>query len=311
MISGLLLAALVVANPTASNEANNSASNEADYAASNEADYAASNKADYAASNKADNSAAAEINTGADVVAKAAGIADITVTARRRTENVQDVPLSIAVVGGEALDARGLFNISRLTQIQPTIQFFSTNPRNTFINIRGIGAPFGLTNDGFEQGVGVYIDQVYYNRIASATLDFVDVEQIEVLRGPQGTLYGKNTTAGAINITTRAPSFDFEGRAEVSLGDYSFKQAKASMSGPLSDRLAARISVATTQRRGTIYNVATDSWINAQDNIGVRGALLWRPSETLDITLSGDFNRYRTRSAAARSMPMWARRSGR
>ena len=215
---------------------------------------------------------------------------EIVVTARRRAEDVQDVPVAISVVGGAALEAQGTYNINRLTQLQPTLQFFSTNPRNTFINIRGIGAPFGLTNDGFEQGVGIYIDQVYYNRIAAATLDFVDVEQIEVLRGPQGTLYGKNTTAGAINVTTRAPSFEFEGKAEISLGNYSFKQAKASVSGPITDKLAARISVSSTDRRGTIYNVATDQWINSQDNIGIRGALLWKPSEDLRITLAGDFN---------------------
>ena len=215
---------------------------------------------------------------------------EIVVTARRRAEDVQDVPVAISVIGGAALEAQGTYNINRLTQLQPTLQFFSTNPRNTFINIRGIGAPFGLTNDGFEQGVGIYIDQVYYNRIAAATLDFVDVEQIEVLRGPQGTLYGKNTTAGAINVTTRAPSFDFEGKAEISLGNYSFKQAKASVSGPITDTLAARISVSSTDRRGTIRNVATDTWINSQDNIGVRGALLWKPNEDLSITLAGDFN---------------------
>ncbi|QAY75545.1 TonB-dependent receptor [Sphingosinicella sp. BN140058] len=214
----------------------------------------------------------------------------IIVTARRRAENLQDVPVAVAVLGGETLEAQGTYNINRLTQLQPTLQFFSTNPRNTFINVRGLGAPFGLTNDGFEQGVGIYIDQVYYNRIAAATLDFVDVEQIEVLRGPQGTLYGKNTTAGAINITTRAPTFDFEGKAEVSLGNYNFKQGKASVSGPLGETVAARISVSSTDRRGTIYNVTSDSWINSQDNIGIRGALLWKPTDTLNLTLSGDWN---------------------
>ncbi|WP_439534808.1 TonB-dependent receptor [Polymorphobacter sp.] len=223
-------------------------------------------------------------------VAAAPADGEILVTARRRAENVQDVPVAISVVNGEALDARGVFNINRLTQLQPSLQFYSTNPRNTFINIRGIGAPFGLTNDGFEQGVGIYIDQVYYNRIASATLDFVDVDQIEVLRGPQGTLYGKNTTAGAINITTRPPSFDFEGKAEISLGNYNFKQGKASVSGPLTDKLAARISATVTDRQGTIENVATNQFVNSIDNMGVRGALLWKPTDTLSITLAGDYN---------------------
>jgi iron complex outermembrane receptor protein len=218
------------------------------------------------------------------------GLEEVTVTARRRSENVQEVPVAVAVVTAETLEAQGTYNLNRLTQLQPTLQFYSTNPRNTFINIRGIGAPFGLTNDGFEQGVGIYIDQVYYNRIASATLDFVDVEQIETLRGPQGTLYGKNTTAGAINITTRPPSFEFEGRGEVSLGNLGFKQGKASISGPLSENVAARLSVATTHRRGTIYNVATNQHVNSLDNIGVRATVLWKVNEDLNFTLTGDYN---------------------
>jgi len=214
----------------------------------------------------------------------------IIVTARRRDEDIQDVPIALSVIDAAQVDSQGLFNINRLTQIQPTLQLYSTNPRNTFINIRGIGAPFGLTNDGFEQGVGIYIDQVYYNRIASATLDFVDVEQVEVLRGPQGTLYGKNTTAGAINIRTRAPSFTFEGRAELSVGNYDFKQAKATISGPISNTIAARISLSSTDRRGTILNVKTGQNVNSLDNLGIRGALLWQPSDSFKVTLSGDYN---------------------
>ena len=233
---------------------------------------------------------AADVADAAVAEANAGAVGEILVTARRRSENVQDVPVAISVVSGETLAAKGVYNINRLTQLQPTLQFFSTNPRNTFINIRGLGAPFGLTNDGFEQGVGIYIDQVYYNRIAAATLDFVDVERVEVLRGPQGTLYGKNTTAGAINVTTRAPSFDFEGRAEVSLGNLGFKQGKASVSGPLGETVAARISVSTTDRRGTIRNFTTGQDVNSQDNIGLRGALLWKPSETFKITFAGDYN---------------------
>uniref|UniRef100_UPI003B3B8473 TonB-dependent receptor n=1 Tax=Sphingomonas sp. TaxID=28214 RepID=UPI003B3B8473 len=215
---------------------------------------------------------------------------EILVTARRRSESVQDVPVAISVVGGEALDRTGSYNINRLQQILPTVQFFSTNPRNSTLNIRGLGVPLGLTNDGIEQGVGIYIDEVYYNRIASATLDFVDVDRVEVLRGPQGTLYGKNTTAGAINVTTREPSFELEGRAEVSVGNYDFKQAKASVSGPLSETLAGRISVSATDRKGTIHNVVTGQNLNAQDNLGLRGTLLWKPTETLRVFLSGDYN---------------------
>ena len=237
--------------------------------------------------------AAAEAQTAASQAAAAprgAVIEEIVVTARRREENVQEVPVAISVVGGDVLDTQGVYNVNRLTQLQPSLQFYSTNPRNTFVNIRGLGAPFGLTNDGFEQGVGIYVDQVYYNRIASATLDFVDVQQVETLRGPQGTLYGKNTTAGAINITTRPPSFDFEGKAEVSLGNYGFKQGKASISGPLSDKVAARLSVTNTDRRGTIYDVTTNQYLNGQDNLGIRSSVLIEASDDIKITLSADYN---------------------
>jgi iron complex outermembrane recepter protein len=214
----------------------------------------------------------------------------IVVTARRRAEELQDVPLSVSVLNAEAIAQTGSYNIQRLTQLQPTLQFYSTNPRNSSINIRGIGAPLGLTNDGIEQGVGIYIDQVYYNRVAAATLDFVDIEQVEVLRGPQGTLYGKNTTAGAINITTRAPSFSYEGKAEISVGNLGFKQAKATVSGPITDRLAVRIGASVTDRDGTITNVATNQRVNSQDFLGLKGSLLWKATDTLNITLSGDYN---------------------
>ncbi|MBB5706368.1 TonB-dependent receptor [Sphingopyxis panaciterrulae] len=216
---------------------------------------------------------------------------DILVTARRRAETAQDVPIAISVVGGDQIDNTGSFNVGRLQQLAPALQYYSSNPRNSAVNIRGIGAPFGLTNDGIEQGVGIYVDDVYYARVASSTFDFLDVAQIEVLRGPQGTLYGKNTTAGAINITTNQPTFDFEGKAELSIGNLNFKQAKTAVSGPLSDTLAARIAVSATSRRGTIYNVTTDRWIQSQDNIGLRGQLLWRPTDNLDVTLTGDWNR--------------------
>ena len=223
---------------------------------------------------------------------------DLVVTARRRGESLQDVPIAVTVVDGEQIDNSGAFNVGRLQQLTPTLQFYSSNPRNTSVNIRGLGSPFGLTNDGIEQGVGIYVDDVYYSRVASATFDFLDVAQIETLRGPQGTLYGKNTTAGAINITTRQPTFDFEGRAEVTVGNLEFKQAKAAISGPLSDTIAARLAVSATSRRGTIFNVTSDRYINEQDNLGARFQLLFRPSETLDLTLAADYNRQRPECCA-------------
>ena len=216
---------------------------------------------------------------------------DIMVTARRRSESAQDIPLAVSVLDAKQLDETGAFNVNRLQQLAPTLQFYSSNPRNTAVNIRGLGVPFGLTSDGFEQGVGIYVDDVYYSRVASATFDFLDVAQIEVLRGPQGTLYGKNTTAGAINITTNQPSFDFEGRAEVSLGNYNFQQARLAVSGPLSEKIAARIAFSGTSRNGTIRNVATGQNIQSLDNIGLRGQLLWEATDTLTVKLVGDYNK--------------------
>lgn len=218
-------------------------------------------------------------------------LSEIVVTARRREETAQEIPLAISVVAGEQIDNTGAFNVGRLQQLTPTLQFYSSNPRNTAVNIRGLGVPFGLTSDGFEQGVGIYIDDVYSARVASATFDFLDVAQIEVLRGPQSTLYGKNTTAGAINITTHQPTFDFEGKAEVSVGNFNFKQAKAVVSGPLTDSIAARLALSSTSRRGTIYNVTTDTWIQSQDNIGLRGQLLWQANADLKFTLVADYNK--------------------
>jgi iron complex outermembrane receptor protein len=216
---------------------------------------------------------------------------DIIVTARRRSESAQEIPLAVTVIGGQQIADTGAFNVGRLQQLAPTLQFYSSNPRNTTLNIRGLGAPFGLTSDGFEQGVGIYIDDVYYSRVASATFDFLDIAQLEVLRGPQGTLYGKNTTAGAINIKTNQPTFDFEGTAEVSLGNYEFKQARVAVSGPLSDTIAVRVAASATDRRGTIRNVTSNHDIQSLDNLGLRAQLLWQPSNDLRITLAGDYNK--------------------
>jgi iron complex outermembrane receptor protein len=214
----------------------------------------------------------------------------IIVTARRRQETAQQVPLAISVIRGDSIEATGNFNVVKLQQLAPTLQVYTSNPRNTSVNIRGLGVLFGLTSDGFEQGVGIYVDDVYNSRVAAATFDFLDVAQVEVLRGPQGTLYGKNTTAGAINITTNQPTFDFEARAEVSAGNLDFKQAKAAISGPLTDKIAARVALATTSRRGVYFNTTSDRYINEQDNLGLRAQLLFKPNDDLSITLSGDYS---------------------
>ena len=217
----------------------------------------------------------------------------VVITSRRRREVLQDVPIAISVVGGAQLDEAGAFNVSRIKEIIPSVQMYSSNPRNTGVNIRGTGAPFGLTNDGLDPGVGFYIDGVYIARPAAATLDFIDVEQIEVLRGPQGTLFGKNTTSGAFNITTRKPSFKPGATFEASYGNFGYVQAKASITGPINKKLAARFSFSGTQRDGTVYNIRTLKHVNDINNSGVKGQLLYKPSADVAITLAGDYSRQR------------------
>ena len=217
----------------------------------------------------------------------------VVVTARRVEEQAQDVPIPVSVVRGDLVSDAGAFNVNRLKEMIPTVQFYSSNPRNSAINIRGLGAPFGLTNDGLEPGVGLYIDGVFYARPASATLDFLDVDQVEVLRGPQGTLFGKNTTAGAINVTTRKPSFTPGTELEVNYGNLQFVQAKASVTGPLGGKWAGRVSFSGTQRDGTIYNVDSQQYTNALNNVGLRGQLLYAPSADLAVTFAFDDTRQR------------------
>lgn len=212
----------------------------------------------------------------------------VVVTARRVEEDLQDVPIPVAVLGEDFLADTGAYNVGKINQLVPSVQFYSTNPRNTAINIRGLGSPFGLTNDGIEQGVGLYVDGVYFARPASAVMDFIDVERIEVLRGPQGTLYGKNTTSGAINVTTKAPQFTPSTEVELSYGNIGFVQAKATTTGPLTDTLAYRASFSGTQRDGVLYNVTDQDDLNDISNIGGRLQLLWTPSDTLDIRFSAD-----------------------
>ncbi len=219
---------------------------------------------------------------------------EVTVTARRRNEQVQEIPIPMAVIGARELDNSTSFNVNTVKELVPSVQLYSSNPRNTTLNIRGIGSTFGLTNDGIDPGVGFYVDGVYYARPAAATLEFIDVQQIEVLRGPQGTLFGKNTIAGTFNITSRKPTFAPSGIFEQSFGNFGFIQTKGSVSGPLAkDKLAVRLSFTGTHRDGTLFNVATQSRTNTLSNQGARGQLLFLPTARTSITLAADYTRQR------------------
>jgi iron complex outermembrane receptor protein len=216
----------------------------------------------------------------------------VMVTARRREENLQNVPAAVSVVKGEHLDSTYTVNTGLLSQLVPSLYYNSANPRNTAYTIRGLGSntlSISAANDGIEPGVGFYVDQVYHGRPATAAFDFTDIERVEVLRGPQGTLFGKNTTAGAIHVVSREPTFRPEVNGEVSYGDKGFLQVKGSASGPLvGDALAGRLSAQLTQRDGVLYNVNTGEHLNELDNYAVRGQLLWVPTDSVKVRLIGD-----------------------
>ncbi len=215
---------------------------------------------------------------------------DVVVTSRRRQESSQVVPIPITVIRGVTAEDAGAFQVNRIKELTPNVQLYASNARNTTLNIRGLGSTFGLTNDGIDPGVGFYVDGVYYARPAATALDLVDIDRIEILRGPQGTLFGKNTTAGAFNLTTRAASFDPGATVEVSYGNYGFVQAKASVTGPLSQKVAARLSFTGSQRNGFLENVRTKESVNDLNNIGLRAQVLYQVNDQTKLTFAADIS---------------------
>ncbi|WP_242152454.1 TonB-dependent receptor [Sphingomonas sp. BAUL-RG-20F-R05-02] len=222
--------------------------------------------------------------------------ADILVTARRRAEDPQTIPGSLSVVSGALLDRSYTVNTQGLSVLVPSLNYSSANPRNTAFTIRGLGSSVvavSQANDGLEPGVGFYVDQVYHARPATAAFDFSDIDHVEVLRGPQGTLFGKNSTAGAISITTRAPTFTPEAYEEVSIGSRDYVQAKAAASGALiGDTVAGRISAVVTRRDGVIRDTRTGANLNTIGNQAVRGQLLIKPTQAFQVRLTADFSNF-------------------
>ena len=218
-------------------------------------------------------------------------LGEVVVTARRREENLQSVPAAISVVDGDLLDRSYTVNTQQLALLIPSLYYNSANPRNTAYTVRGLGSntlSISAANDGIEPGVGFYVDQVYHGRPATASFDFTDIERVEVLRGPQGTLFGKNTADGAIHIISRAPTFEPEANGEITFGNYDLLQTKATFSGPLTDIVAGRISAQLTRRDGVIHNVRSDQAVNSLNNFAIRGQLLFVPAENLKLRLIAD-----------------------
>lgn len=224
---------------------------------------------------------------------------DITVTARRRAERGQDVPVAVTAIGGRQLEATRTFNLRDVQQLAPSLTVTVTNPRNTSINIRGLGNNVSVYNDGLEPAVGVYLDQVYLARPGQTVFDLVDLDRVEVLRGPQGTLFGKNTSAGAVVISTRLPSFTPEFGGDVSFANYDFRQVHAFASGPLiGDTLAGRLSISVTDRGGFNTNRYDGSHTQDYHDMSVRAQLLYK-SGPLSVRVIGDAGKQHATTAAA------------
>ncbi|WP_312346923.1 TonB-dependent receptor [Stenotrophomonas acidaminiphila] len=213
---------------------------------------------------------------------------EVTVTARRRAESIQDVPVAVSAFGEEQIKDLQASTVEGLQGAVPNMNIAqgrgSANSVNVFI--RGIGQPDALQT--FDPGVGMYVDDVYYSRINGALFSLFDIQQLEVLRGPQGTLYGKNSTGGAIKLTTKNP-FDNEGGAvEVTAGDYGRLEGRFYVSGKLSDTIAASIAGAKITNDGYVKDAETGKRYNDDDTEALRFKMAFNPSDSFRATLSLD-----------------------
>jgi iron complex outermembrane receptor protein len=222
--------------------------------------------------------------------ADAPALQEVTVTARRREESLQDVPLAVTALSGESLEAAGALDLTYLSQEVPNVTLENSRATNSTLTafIRGVGQQDPVA--GFEQGVGIYLDDVYLNRPQAAILDVYDVERIEVLRGPQGTLYGRNTIGGAVKYVTRRLDAD-EPTLTARLAVGSDSQVDATLGGsiPLSDSFRVGATVARFNRDGFGKNLTTGDDNYDKDVLAFRASLEWEPADGLLVRLSGDY----------------------
>ncbi len=216
---------------------------------------------------------------------------EITVTATRREASIQDVPIAVSAFDPETLEAQGVRDITTLSTVSSSfsLQSSQTESGGTSIRIRGIGTTGN--NLGLESAVGVFIDGVYLSRPGIALGDLVDLEQLEVLRGPQGTLFGRNTSSGALNITTTKPNLEkIEGFGNVSYGNRDFINVQGGVSVPLiQDQLGVRVSGSYRTRDGLLSNPTLGVESNDRDRFTVRAQALWEPTDAISIRLIGDY----------------------
>jgi iron complex outermembrane recepter protein len=222
-------------------------------------------------------------------------VEEITVVARKRAENVQSVPIPTTVITAKEIERQNLNNFTNFQYKLPSFSVYLTNPKQLNLGVRGIGNN-GFNTDGIDGSVGIFVDGVYSGRQGMVSSDFNDVADIELLRGPQGTLFGKNTTAGAVLINTKKPGFTPDFAAEITGGSENLKQVKLTASGPIvADKLAVRVSAFYNEKDGNYPNVFGGPAANARGGYGARVQLLGKISDTLTVRViaahsNQDFN---------------------
>ncbi len=229
-------------------------------------------------------------------------IEEIVVTAQKREENLQDTPIAITAFTEEALEARMISDISKLADFTPNVIFDTTAPISGLSNgaavfIRGIGQlDFAMTTD---PGVGTYIDGVYSSRAVGGVLDVVDIERIEILRGSQGTLFGRNTIGGAINITTKRPAETFGGMLEATFGEFERTDFKGSLDVPVTDKFRTKFAFSSKNRNGFVDRIAVGDRLGDEDRQSVRASFLLQPADAIEMYATVDYTSIDEQSAGS------------
>ncbi|MBC3767402.1 TonB-dependent receptor [Neptunicella marina] len=210
----------------------------------------------------------------------------VIVTAQKREQKLAEVPIAISSFSAENIQQTGITQLSEIADFIPNLSISRTTDFTSAITIRGVGA--NSRNIGFDTRVGVYLDGVYLGQSPALNQELLDLTRVEVLRGPQGTLFGKNTVAGAINLISAKPSDILEGKASVSVGNMQAREFKGQLNVPLSDSTAVKVSYSDLKRDGYIDNLTTGNKLNARDASAYRIQLRSQPSDQLEINFSAD-----------------------
>lgn len=213
----------------------------------------------------------------------------VTITATKREQTLQDVPIAVSVVDEQVIAEANIVDIIDLQSLVPSLRVSQLQQAgNTTFSIRGFGN--GANNVGIEPAVAVFIDGVYRTRAAGGLSDYADVERIEVLRGPQSTLFGKNASVGLISVITEKPQFEFGGNIEATLGNYNSQIVKGQFTGPLSETVAFAVSGSLNQRDGYAENVELGTELNNRDRYALKGQLLFEPNSDFSLRLIADYD---------------------